>query len=88
MAMAKPKWVVVEVAPRKDFALELRFADGKRGLFDMRPLFSEAYYQPLSVLAVFVTARVECGTVVWENDMDIAPELLYERCSEVKRASY
>ena len=80
--MAKPKWIVVEVAPRKDFTLELLFADGKRGIFDMLPLMAESYYRSLAIPAVFMTAHVECGTVVWDNDMDIAPEMLYERCSE------
>lgn len=83
MIVAKPKWVVVEAAPRKDFSIELRFADGKRGLFDMSPLLKEDYYRALSVPAVFMTAHAECGTVVWDNDMDVAPELLYERCGEV-----
>lgn len=81
--MSKPKWVVVEATPRRDFSLELQFADGKRGVFDMSPLLEESYYRPLSAPTVFMTAHIECGTVVWDNDMDIAPELLYERCEEV-----
>ena len=49
----------------------------------MSPFLEESYYRPLSAPAVFMTAHIECGTVVWGNDMDIAPELLCERCGEV-----
>ncbi len=26
----------------------------------------------------FLTAKADCGTVVWDDDIDIAPEHLYE----------
>jgi len=26
----------------------------------------------------FMTAKAECGTVVWNDDIDIAPEHLYD----------
>ena len=59
---------------------DLVFADGMRGVFDLRPLLADRYYAPLSQLPLFMTARAECGTVVWDEDRDIAPELLYENC--------
>lgn len=81
--MAQPKWVVLEAVPRNDFTLSLSFADGKQGLFSMAPLFDDSYYAPLSNPALFMTAHAECGTVVWEDDRDIAPELLYEKCESI-----
>lgn len=78
--MATSRWVVLEVIPHSDFTLSLSFADGKQGVFDMTPLLERPYYMPLANLPLFMTARAECGTVIWEDDRDIAPELLYENC--------
>lgn len=78
--MPQPNWVVLEATPHSDYTLDLVFADGMRGVFDLRPLLADRYYAPLSQLPLFMTARAECGTVVWDEDRDIAPELLYENC--------
>lgn len=78
--MSQPNWVVLEATPHSDYTLDLVFADGMRGVFDLRPLLADRYYAPLSQLSLFMTARAECGTVVWDEDRDIAPELLYENC--------
>ena len=72
--------MVLEAVPHENHTIDLSFADGKQGVFDMSPLLEDAYYAPLAASPLFMTGRVECGTVVWANDMDIAPELLYERC--------
>lgn len=79
--MTQPNWVVLEVTPHEDHTLDLRFADGTTGTFDMHPLLEDEYYAPLSALPLFMTARIECGTVAWSNELDIAPELLYEKCA-------
>lgn len=75
-----PCWAVEEVIPCNNYTLQLLFADGKKGVFDFTPLFKDSYYAPLSKLSLFMSARIECGTVVWDDDRDIAPELLYEGC--------
>ncbi len=78
--MGQPCWVVVEVIPCSDYTLKLSFADGKKGVFDFAPLLEEGYYAPLSQLSLFMSARAEYGTVVWDDDRDVAPELLYDGC--------
>lgn len=52
----------------------------------MGPLLDDPYYAPLADSALFMTAHAECGTVVWEDDRDIAPELLYEKCQALKES--
>lgn len=84
--MTQPKWVVLEAVPRNNFTLSLSFADGKQGLFSMGPLLDDPYYAPLADSALFMTAHAECGTVVWEDDRDIAPELLYEKCQALEES--
>lgn len=77
-------WVVKEVQPKDDYTLLLTFADGTKRIYDARPLLEKAIYSQLKNLAFFLRAKVECGTVVWNDDIDIAPEHLYE-CSEPVR---
>jgi hypothetical protein len=38
-----------------------------------KPVFSD-----LKNIVFFLCARVDCGTVVWNDEIDIAPEYLYE----------
>lgn len=75
--MKEPSWVVREVCPQADYTLLLTFADGTKGVFDARPLLKKAMYAQLKNPAFFLRARASCGTVVWNDDIDIAPEHLY-----------
>ena len=79
--MKSPVWVVKEVQPKEDYTLLLTFADGTKKVYNARPLLEKAIYSPLKNLAFFLCAKVECGTVVWNDEVDIAPEHLYE-CSK------
>ena len=76
--MTQPKWVVQQATPRDDYTIDLQFADGTRGVFDLSPFLDDAYYSALTSLPMFLSGHAECGTVVWDNDLDIAPEFLYE----------
>lgn len=77
--MKTPAWVVKEVKPREDYTLLLTFADGGKKVYDARPLLEKPIYAQLKSLPFFLGAKVECGTVVWNDDVDIAPEYLYEQ---------
>lgn len=81
--MPNPVWSVVDVTPQKDYTLLLTFEDGKKGLYDATSLLKEEIFEPLNSLPVFLSARAEDGTVVWNDDLDIAPEYLYENCTPV-----
>lgn len=79
--MSNPAWVVNHVEPRMDYTLRILFEDGSVRIYDARPLLNKPIYTPLQNIGYFMQARVECGTVVWSDEIDIAPEHLYE-CSE------
>ena len=78
--MKTPAWVVREVVPREDYTLLLTFADGDKRLYNALPLLNKAIFADLKSLPFFLTARVSGDTVIWNDDVDIAPEHLYE-CS-------
>lgn len=76
--MSTPAWVVKDVQPNADYTLLLTFADGVRRVYDARPLLEKPIYAQLKSLPFFLSAKAECGTVVWSDDVDIAPEHLYD----------
>lgn len=72
---------MVHAEPIWPHAVWVEFDDGKEGAVDMRPYMWGPAFEPLHGLDVFVQGRYdpEAGTIVWPGDIDIAPEVLYER---------
>ena len=60
--------------------LRLAFNDGTYKTVDVGPLLSGAIFEPLRDQAYFARAELDsvCGTVVWPNGADFAPEALHE----------
>jgi hypothetical protein len=60
--------------------LRLTFNDGTRKTVDVRPLLHGPIFEPLHDPAYFARAVLDkvCGTVVWPNGADFAPEALHE----------
>ena len=81
--MNQPAWVVMSVEPRDDYLLVLEFADGQRRVFDAKPLLERPVFAPLKNPVLFRKVYVECGTVVWNDELDIAPEHLYEASAPI-----
>ena len=82
--MKTPAWVVREVVPREDYTLLLTFADGNKRLYNALPLLNKSIFADLKSLPFFLTARVSGDTVIWNDDVDIAPEHLYACSVPVK----
>lgn len=78
--MKNPAWVVKDVTAKEDYTLLITFTGGEQRIYNARPLLEKAIYSPLKNLAFFLGAKADCGTVIWNDDVDIAPEHLYE-CS-------
>jgi Protein of unknown function (DUF2442) len=59
--------------------LWLSFSDGTRTEVDVRPLLTGPMFEPLREPSYFARATLDpvCGTVVWPNGADIAPEALH-----------
>ncbi|MBQ2615432.1 MAG: DUF2442 domain-containing protein [Synergistaceae bacterium] len=76
--MRTPAYSVKRVEVIEPHCLKVFFADGSIKFCDLTPLLNERPYSPLKDIALFKTARVFVGTVVWSDEIDIAPEFLYE----------
>jgi len=78
---------VVQVYPRDDFHLELKFDTGEARLFDMRPYLDRGVFQKLKDQAQFRLAYVAYDTVCWPGNLDIAPETLYDRSTLINNTT-
>jgi hypothetical protein len=74
------KWIVKSVKPLDDYRLALLFTDGKQGIYDVKPLLDFGVFRSLKDKTIFNSVRVETPSIAWVNDVDIAPETLYEDC--------
>ena len=64
----------------KGLYADFNLCQRRKKLFDARPLLAKAIYKPLNNLNFFLTAKADCSSVAWSDEIDIAPEYLYE-CS-------
>jgi hypothetical protein len=73
---------IVSVTVLAHYVVELTFADGTRGVVDLFPRIGDGrgVFAPHKDPAFFATVRVdpEAGTIVWPNDTDLDPDVLYE----------
>lgn len=70
---------VVKVETGPDYTLLLQFENGEKRVFDMAPYMDRKPFVQLKNSPLFAKASVDCGTVVWPGNIDIAPETLYDR---------
>lgn len=70
---------VVEAHPLNDHFVEVRFSDGRHGVYDMGPYLKYEIFKPLREHAFFekLYVREEDGVVAWPGDIDIAPERMW-----------
>jgi len=70
---------VIKVVATPDFFMNVEFATGEVRRFDMRPYLQYPAFAELKQPGMFLRARVENGTVVWTEDIDMSPDTLFLR---------
>jgi hypothetical protein len=65
---------------RDDHRLYLRFNDGTEKVVDLSPILNGPIFEPLRDPEYFSRMELDpiCGTVVWPNGADFAPEALLD----------
>ncbi len=76
--MPNPEWTVNALEFRGGYVLRLWFEDGSVRDFDCMELLDEPIYKCLNNMSFFRQAQALYGTVRWNEDIDVAPEYLYE----------
>ena len=68
---------VITVQTLPEYKLLLEFETGEKKIFNFKPKLDMPVFRKLKNENLFNMARVEYGTVVWDDNTDIAPERLY-----------
>ena len=72
---------VKQVRHLEEYRLELTFTDGIKGELDLkeRVVGRGGVFSPLSDISFFRQVQVdpEAGTIVWPNEVDFCPDVLY-----------
>jgi hypothetical protein len=70
-------WDIVEVAPKSDHSLFVRFKDGTSGLVHLRDEQLTGALEPLRDERFFERVFVDHGAVAWPGEIDLAPDAMY-----------
>ena len=68
---------VSSVNPMSDFRLELKFADGRRAIFDASRFFDIPVFERLEDPTYFSRVKVDHITVAWPGGIDFDPDTLH-----------
>lgn len=68
---------IISATPQEDYTISLLYEDGKQTVYDVKPLLHYPMYQTLKDMQLFLNECKVCyNFVYWNDDIDIAPELL------------
>lgn len=72
--------MVKDIRVLDDLIMIVKFSTGEQRLFDATCMLEYPAFKVLENEAVFKTAKVEYGVVVWQDgEIDLAPETMYEK---------
>lgn len=74
----KPVFGIESVSPTEDLQLTICFNNGEKRRFDAHKLIEEPIFEPLKNPKLFMQAHTDGVAVLWNEDLDVAPEYLYE----------
>lgn len=67
----------ISVEYKNPYNLIITFTNGEIKIFDAQPYLNYPVYQFLKDETLFSKASVKYGTIVWDDETDIDPDLLY-----------
>ena len=70
--------VPIAVKALDNYKLQITFSTGEIRIYDAGGDIKHGVFQSLKDKKFFAGARIARGTVIWSDDLDIAPETLYE----------
>ncbi len=83
---------ITKVRCLQNYILALTFSNGVEATLDFRPkiMGRGGFFAPLENLEFFRQVRVdpEIGTIVWPNELDFCPDVLYHEATGVPLPIY
>ena len=77
---------VKKVKPLPDYKLELTFENKEVRIFDLKPYLDTGLFKALKDEQLFKRVKVSYDTIGWPNEVDMDPEVLYEKSQAKNRA--
>ncbi|MFH0938311.1 MAG: DUF2442 domain-containing protein [Planctomycetota bacterium] len=74
---------IVEVKPFDNYKLLLIFENKEKKVFDVSPYLKLGKFSELKNTSLFNTVKVKFDSIEWDNNLDIDPELLYEKSIKI-----
>ena len=75
-------WDVIEVQSMQHLTLIVRFSDGTSGRIRFMPQHLVGVFEPLKNPQFFAQVYIDHGVVSWPNEIDLAPDAMYQ---EIKK---
>ena len=69
----------IDVEPVDDYRLLITFENNEKKIFDVTPLLGFPIYRQLKDKGFFSLAKADGMCVFWNDDIDICPDVLYEK---------
>lgn len=79
-------WDVKTVTPLPDYRIYVEIADGKKGVFDLKPYLDHGVFRELRDVHYFTQVGILLGAVTWPHGQDIAPETLLAEMTSAESA--
>ncbi len=70
---------VTQVSTIQHHTLKVTFADGTSGIVKFEESFFRGVFKPLLNSEAFAKVTVSDGAVTWPNDLDLAPDQMYDQ---------
>ena len=71
-------WDATLVKPLSDHRIYVEIANGRKGVFDVKPYLDRGVFRELRDLNYFNQVMIVSGAITWPHEQDIAPETLLE----------
>jgi len=73
---------VIKAEIKNDYIVDIEFNNGKKGIIDFKKIIEEDHREVIKELLnkeLFKTVKVNLNTLCWDNEVDFAPDYLYEQ---------
>ena len=70
---------IKNVKPLENYYLLLKFENDEERIFDVKPYLDIGKFQELKHENLFKSVKVCFDSIEWANQLDLDPELLYEK---------
>ena len=78
---------IIDAELINDYKIFVKFNNGTRGTIDFKKILEEDHREIIRELLdekLFKTVKVNLNTLCWDNEVDFAPDYLYEQIITMK----